>query len=100
MTHATFDISIDRLDAFCRQNGIRRLSLFGSALRDDFTADSDIDLLVEFEPDARTGLAFFRMQRELSTMFGRRVDLNTPADLSPYYRDEVLSEAKVLYDAA
>jgi len=63
---------------FCRRNHIRRLSLFGSALRDDFSPVSDLDVLVEFEPDHIPGLAFFAMQDELSALLQRRVDLNTP----------------------
>ena len=85
---------------FCRRNHIRRLALFGSVLRDDFGADSDVDALVEFEPGRVPGLAFFRMQRELSGLLGRKVDLNTAADLSPYFREAVLAEAEVIYDAA
>ena len=85
---------------FCRQHGIRRLSLFGSILRDDFGPDSDVDVLVEFEPGTRVGLRFFTMERELSQLFGRKVDLNTPGFLSKYFRDEVLAEAVVQYDAA
>ena len=91
---------LDRLEAFCRHYHIRRLALFGSILRDDFSPDSDIDMLVEFEPGARTGLAFFRMQRELSEILGRRVDLNTPTQLSRYFREQDLLEAEVVYDAA
>ena len=63
---------------FSRRNRIRRLALFGSALRDDFRPDSDLDILVEFEPDARVGLRFFALQRELTELLGRAVDLNTP----------------------
>jgi predicted nucleotidyltransferase len=85
---------------FCRRNHIRRLGLFGSVLREDFRADSDVDALVEFEPGCVPGLAFFRMQRELSALLGRNVDLNTEADLSPYFRNEVLAEAEVVHDAA
>ena len=85
---------------FCRQHRIRRLSLFGSILRDDFGPDSDIDVLVEFEPGTRVGLRFFTMERELSQLLGRKVDLNTPGFLSKYFRDEVLAEAVVQYDAA
>jgi len=85
---------------FCRQHRIRRLSLFGSILRDDFGPDSDIDVLVEFEPGARVGLRFFTMERELSKLLGHKVDLNTPGFLSKYFRDEVLAEAVVQYDAA
>ena len=66
---------------FCRRNHIRRLALFGSVLRDDFTPESDVDVLVEFEPGRTPGLAFFAMQREFSGMLGRQVDLNTAAEL-------------------
>jgi uncharacterized protein len=92
-------IQVDReeLAAFCRKNHIQRLSFFGSFTRADFTSDSDIDILVEFEPGRTPGLAFFEMQEELSRMLGRRVDLNTPRSLSPYYRDRVLSEAETVY---
>jgi hypothetical protein len=85
---------------FCRRNHIRRLSLFGSILRDDFGPDSDIDVLVEFEPGQTPGLAFFGLQEELSELLGRRVDLNTPQCLSNYFRDEVIRQAQVQYDAA
>jgi hypothetical protein len=94
------DIPQITIAEFCRKHHIRRLALFGSILRDDFTPESDIDVLVEFEPGARTGFAFFGMQRELSEILGRNVDLNTPAELSKYFRDEILSEAQVLYVAA
>jgi len=96
------DLSMDRraIAGFCQRHHIRRLALFGSVLRPDFRPDSDVDVLVEFEPGCVPGLAFFSMQRELSELLGRKVDLNTPADLSRYYRDNVLAEAQVLYDAA
>lgn len=94
------DISKEQIADFCRKHGIRKIALFGSALRDDFMPESDVDVLVEFEPGHTPGLAFFTMQRELSEILGRNVDLNTAGDLSPYFRDEVLSEAQVLYDAA
>ena len=84
---------------FCRRNRIRRLSVFGSALRDDFGPDSDVDILVEFEPDTRVGLRFFGMEQELSEIIGRKVDLNTPGFLSPYFRKDILSEAESVYDA-
>lgn len=87
------------LEQFCRKHHIRRLAVFGSALRDDFRPDSDLDLLVEFDPEHIPGLAFFGMQDELSELFGRQVDLNTADSLSRYFRDEVLQEAQVLYDA-
>lgn len=94
------DIPQQTAAEFCSRNHIRRLALFGSVLRDDFRPDSDVDALVEFEPGHVPGLAFFRMQRELSELLGRKVDLNTAADLSPYFRDEILAEAEVIYDAA
>jgi uncharacterized protein len=99
-SRARIDVPIERIDEFCRRHHIRRLALFGSVLRDDFTADSDVDILVEFEPGKTPGLAFFRMQDELSGILGRRVDLNTAAELSKYFRDEVLSEAEPIYGPA
>lgn len=78
-------------------NGIRRLAFFGSVLRDDFDKDSDIDVLVEFEPGVSVGLCFFAIERELSELLGKKVDLNTPAFLSKYFRDEVMAEAEVQY---
>ncbi len=91
------DVPHERIADFCRRHHIRRLALFGSVLRDDFTPESDVDVLVEFEPDKIPGFAFFRMQEELSKILGRRVDLRTPSELSKYFRDEVLSEAEDLY---
>jgi hypothetical protein len=92
-------ISVDpqRIAVFCRKQHIRRLSLFGSVLREDFGPDSDVDVLVEFEPGHVPGLAFFAMERELSEILGRAVDLNTPGFLSPYFRDQVLAEAQAQY---
>jgi predicted nucleotidyltransferase len=89
-----------RLEAFCRRNHIRRLALFGSVLREDFGPDSDVDVLVEFEPGHVPGLAFFRLERELSDLLDQRVELHTPQFLSPHFRDRVLAEARVQYDAA
>jgi len=76
------------------------LALFGSVLRDDFRPDSDVDVLVEFEPGAKTGFAFFAMQDELSGLMGWRVELSTPGFLSRHIRDRVLREAKDVYVAA
>ena len=92
-------VAIDkkRISTFCRKWDIREFSLFGSVLRDDFGPDSDIDVLVEFEPGHAPGLAFFEMERELSDILGRKVDLNTAGFLSPYFRDQVLAEAEVQY---
>jgi uncharacterized protein len=100
MDYHGIEIPEKKLAAFCRQHGIRRLALFGSIVRGDFGPESDIDMLVDFEPGRVPGLAFFAMQDELTTLLGRKVDLNTPECLSPYFRDEVLDEAKVLYDAS
>lgn len=88
--------------AFCRRQHIRKLALFGSVLRDDFQADSDIDVLVEFEPGHVPGLIRLAgMEMELSELLGgRKVDMNTPLCLSRYFREEVLAEAKVLYAQA
>lgn len=95
-------VAIDRalVAEICRRHFIRRLAVFGSALRDDFSPDSDVDVLVEFEPGRTPGLAFFAIQDELSRVLGRRVDLHTPASLSRYFRDEVLAEAQDQYVAA
>ena len=71
----------DRLAEFCRQDGVRRLAVFGSALRDDFGPSSDVDVLIEFEPRRTPGLRFFWMQEELSRLFDRTVDLHTPVSL-------------------
>ena len=95
-------ISIDRdaVAAFCRRHHVHRLALFGSVLRDDFTPASDVDVLVEFEPGHVPGFAFFAMEAELSAIFRRKVDLNTPGFLSRYFRDRVLAEAETQYVAA
>ena len=91
----------EEIAKFCKKNHIRKLSLFGSALREDFTPESDIDVLVEFEPNARVGLiGLAGLELELSEILGRKVDLNTPGFISKYYRDAVLAEAMVQYDAA
>lgn len=100
MSRMKIDIPKDKIADFCRKHHIRRLSFFGSVLRDDFRSGSDVDVLVEFEPGHVPGLAFFDMESELSETLGCSVDLNTPKFLSRYFRDSVLSEAEVLYDAA
>lgn len=94
------EIPNEQLADYCRRNRIRKLAIFGSVLRDDFTPESDVDVLVEFEPGARVGLRFFGMERELSEILGHKVDLNTPGFLSKYFRNEVIAKAEVLYDAA
>jgi len=87
----------DEIAEFCKRHHILKLSIFGSALRDDFAPDSDVDVLVEFEKGYEPGFAFFDMQDELSKLLGRKVDLHTPGFLSRYFRDKVLKEAEVQY---
>lgn len=94
------DLPETAIAEFCKRHHIRKLSLFGSVLRDDFGPDSDIDVLVEFEPGRVPGFAFFAMQDELATMTGRPVDLSTPQCLSRYIRDRVVREAELQYEAA
>jgi hypothetical protein len=86
--------------AFCRRRGIRRLSLFGSILREDFGPQSDVDVLVEFDPASiPTLLDMVDMEGELSWIVGRKVDLRTPEDLSEYFREAVTRTARVQYAA-
>jgi len=89
----------EHIAEFCRRHHIRNLSLFGSVLRDDFSADSDVDVLVEFEPMKEPGFfSLSAMQDELSDLFGgRKVDLRTAEDLSRYFRDDVVRQAEVQY---
>src|SRR3990170_4616266 len=93
-----FGFDEKHIGTFCGKHGIRSLAVFGSALREDFKPDSDVDVLVVFEPGREPGfLGLARMERELSVMFGRRVDMRTPEDLSELFREEVISRAKTLY---
>ena len=94
------ELPLDRLAEICRRYRIRRLALFGSVLRDDFGPESDVDLLVEVLPGARTGLAFFALQDEFSQAIGRTVDLNTAGFLGPRILPTVLAEALPIYVAA
>ncbi|WP_237265926.1 MULTISPECIES: nucleotidyltransferase family protein [Tolypothrix] len=96
-TQLPIEIPNDQIAEICQRYHIRKVSLFGSILRDDFRPDSDIDILVEFEPGYTPGFAFIDIQDELSMLLGRKVDLNTPQDISRYFRDRVLAEAKVQY---
>jgi predicted nucleotidyltransferase len=96
----SLSIPTAELAALCRRYHVRRLSLFGFVLRDDFGPASDVDILVEFEHGRTPGLAFFRLEGELSALFGRRVDLNTRASLSRHFRDRVLFAARDVYVAA
>lgn len=94
-------IGVDReaLSAFCRKHHIRKLSFFGSVLREDFGNESDVDVLVEFEPAHVPGLAFFTMETELSAILRRKVDLNTLHFLSPRFREQVAAQAQPQYVA-
>lgn len=94
------DIPGDKIKDFCRRNHIRRMALFGSVLRDDFTPQSDIDILVEFEEGKTPGFAFFGMEIELGEMLGRKVDLNTPGSFSGVLKERVLKSSEVIFDAA
>jgi hypothetical protein len=87
-----------RVAAFCRKHHIRKLSFFGSVLRADFRSDSDVDVLVEFEPGHEVGLLRMAgLEIELSSVLGRKVDLRTPAELSRYFRDQVIKLSEVQY---
>ena len=92
------EIPKEKIVDFCKKNNILKLSLFGSALGSNFRLDSDIDILVEFEPGkGPTLLGFAKMERELTEVIGRRVDLRTPNELSIYFRNQILSTAQVKY---
>lgn len=93
------EYSQDKLAELCKQYHVQRLSLFGSRLKGTAKPDSDIDILVEFEPGKTPGLAFFRLEDELSKLFGGEVELSTPNFLSTFFRDEVVKTARPLYDA-
>ena len=95
------DVPKEELAAFCRRNHIRRLAFFGSALRDDFTPESDVDVLVEFEPGARVGLITLAgMEIELTRLLGRTAEMHTVKGLNPHFRDAVLEQAQVQYEYA
>ena len=91
----------EEIEQFCQRHNIRKLSLFGSVLRDDFTPESDIDFLVEFEQGKTPGyFKIISMEMELSELLeGRKIDLRTPNELSVYFRDRVIAEAVVQYDS-
>jgi predicted nucleotidyltransferase len=98
-TQGKLEISPEEIAAFCRKHHIRRMSFFGSVLREDFNSASDVDVLVEFEPGHVPGLRFFTVERELGQLLGRRAELHTPQFLSPDIRSRVLAEAEVRYVA-
>lgn len=98
---ANIHIRGDELAAFCRRHQVRKLSFFGSVLRDDFGPNSDVDVLVEFAPESTVGLFELEdMEAEISQLLGgRKVDINTPRSLSKYFRDRVIAEAETQYVA-
>jgi predicted nucleotidyltransferase len=96
-TKPRIDVPQEAIADFCERHAVRKLALFGSVLRDDFRPDSDVDVLVEFEPGHVPGLAFFAMQDELSELLKREVELHTLGFLSPYFRREVERVADVRY---
>ncbi len=98
MNHHGIEVPKETIAEFCRRHHIRKLAFFGSVLRDDFRPDSDLDVLVEFEPGHTVGLlSMAGLELELSAILGRKVDLRTPADLSRYFRDEVVRTSEVQY---
>ncbi len=97
MSRSRFEVPKDELRRFCQHHRIRRLSFLGSVLRDDFGPESDVDVLVEFDPEHVPGLAFFSMEEELSTILGRPVDLGTPKSISRWIRASFLADAEVQY---
>lgn len=101
MKKRNINIPKEKIDEFCQRHHIRRLALFGSVLRENFTPNSDVDVLVEFEPGTRVGMIRLAgIELELSRILGRKVDMNTPGFISKYYREEVLAEAEDQYVAA
>ena len=94
------EINDKKLQEYCKSNGIKKLSLFGSYLKNTQTEESDVDLLVEFETFTSYGLLdVARMERELSELLGKKVDLRTPAELSRYFKNDVVKEAEVKYES-
>lgn len=94
---SNIEVPSEKIAEFCRRWHVRRLALFGSVLTDKFGPESDVDVLVEFEPGHVPGLDFVDAQDELSELMGRRVDLSMPRCLSRYFRDKVVAEAEVVY---
>ncbi|WP_324718070.1 nucleotidyltransferase family protein [Carboxydochorda subterranea] len=92
------ELDSEAIARFCQKHDIQELSLFGSVLREDFRSDSDVDVLVQFNPGVRTGLLeYCRILEELETLLGRKVDLVTPDGLSPYLKDRILASMEVIY---
>jgi predicted nucleotidyltransferase len=100
MRSGRINLTKEQIAEFCQKNHIKKFAFFGSVLRDDFRSDSDIDVLIEIEQGIRIGLLdLAEMEIELSEITGKKVDLRTPNELSRYFREEVLSEAEVQYEA-
>jgi hypothetical protein len=93
------DIPREKIAEFCRRHHIKRLSLFGSVLRDDFRPDSDVDVLVEFEPGKTPGFGYVEVQQQLESLLGRRVDLVSAKYVNRRLRDRVLGSAEVMYES-
>ncbi|MBK8906167.1 MAG: nucleotidyltransferase family protein [Anaerolineaceae bacterium] len=100
MLDQNISISEEAIREFCQRHKIKHLAFFGSILGPDFKPESDVDVLVEFEPGYVPGFEFFSMQEELSEIIGRPVELHTPNFLSPHFRENVIKEAQVLYAAS
>ena len=93
------NLELDKVIEICRVYGIRKVALFGSYARGESRPDSDVDLIVDFERPIGF-IAFVRLERELSELLGRKVDLLTESSISPHLRDKILDERQVIYDAA
>lgn len=100
MELVSIPLSSLEIEQFCHKHHIRRLAFFGSAVRDDFGPQSDIDVLVEFEPRHTPGFDFFLIEAELSRLLGRKVDLQTEGFLNPEIRRSMLSETVTAYEQA
>jgi len=101
MNHFMDNIDQNRISAYCKENGIKKLSFFGSVLTNKFTDASDVDILVEFFEESIPGLlGFARMEKELSQIIGRKADIKTAEELSEYFRETVVKEAEVKYGSS
>ena len=98
MLNQHVSIPYDEIADFCRRYHITKLSLFGSVMQDNFSTDSDIDVLVEFDPQHIPGWEYVSIQEELGLLLGREVDLNTYSSLSPHFRDKVVATAQTIYE--
>ena len=96
---ARIHIPTEGIAEICRRHRVRRMALFGSVIRDDFTPQSDVDVLIEYEPGHADGFGFTDMRYELTDLLHREVDLHTPASISPYFRHEVMGDAEDIYVA-